>query len=503
MRGLYLNTDLSAIPESAKFSEIHSERYMCKHHNVEIVYCPKTWPNGPACQLEQHSLLVAGWFIFRGEKNNLSSLLLALISNGTDVLKEIEAGSFVLLWDDSQTLTVINDPFGLSTHFVDLKASKLRISPSVATLVTKLHERDEVMADVLKAKQHLFGNFTLFKGIERVPPASVLKGKDKYQYANLLEHYSENDLGEVGSCIERLSSRWHPEEKLLPISSGLDSRLILAFGDYSNGFTYGPESSPEILITDKFKRCFKHYESYEFDQIPTLENEQTIIDEMAFGTLVPIPNLLNNYVYVANKFTCATAFFDGYLGDVFQRATFLTFKGLKGELLKLFPMMYSITSFSSETLLKARYNGINNEALQRLIADYNEKTEGLNLDDYQKVTYYEFLYGRGGRYAIFGSNILAAQVFSVVSPFASRRVFASYIKQDYADAVKYKLLKNVWQRADELFKNTKVESGYSPMCNPVLIPPMQLIYRVLFHLIPSRANYGVKVSRANRKKGKL
>jgi hypothetical protein len=116
------------------------------------------------------------------------------------------------------------------------------------------------------------------------------------------------------------------------------------------------------------------------------------------------------------------------------------------------------------------------------------------------VTYYEFLYGRGGRYTIFGSNILAAQFFTVVSPFAARGIFDSFIQQDYAKAVRYRALKKIWSKVAVKYKKIKVESGYTPLSNPVTIPSIQLIYRLMFHFIPSRANYGVKSNRMENNK---
>ena len=97
--------------------------------------------------------------------------------------------------------------------------------------------------------------------------------------------------------------------------------------------------------------------------------------------------------------------------------------------------------------------------------------------------------GRGGRYTVFGSNVLAAQFFTIVSPFASRIVFDSFIQQDYSRAVSYRNLKSLWSKTASKYKNQVVESGYSPQTPAIFIPFIQLAYRLMFHFIPSRANY--------------
>ena len=48
------------------------------------------------------------------------------------------------------------------------------------------------------------------------------------------------------------------------------------------------------------------------------------------------------------------------------------------------------------------------------------------------------------------------------------------------------------------YRNKQVESGYKPQTPIVLIPFIQIVYRLMFHFIPSRANYGVKMRRAKK-----
>jgi hypothetical protein len=234
--------------------------------------------------------------------------------------------------------------------------------------------------------------------------------------------------------------------------------------------------------------------------MPTLyKDDQQVNDEMSFGVLKPIPRLLTNYIHVKERFKNANAFFDGYCGDVFQRGTFLNFKGKLGEIFKIFPWYYRLLKWDAETILRKRHQVLTDVEFALFYNDFKNKTEHLALDDAQKVTYYEFLYGRGGRYAIYGSNILAAQVFTIVSPFSHRVILTTLLHQDFFDGVCYKVMKKLWKNMPERYKNKKVESGYKPKTSIMLIPYIQIVYRLMFHFIPSRANYGVKMRRAQKK----
>ncbi|ODB36800.1 hypothetical protein BB427_01950 [Pseudoalteromonas sp. BMB] len=500
MRGLYVNANLDSLPHVKSFTEKHSRVLLLPRFNGCLIYSEREWQAPPVIQVDGHELYVAGWFVYKSKRNALSELLHDLITNGIEVLKALEAGSFVGLWVSNGKLQVINDPFGLSSHYIDKLSAKLKVAPAVRPLLSE-HKINAEMQDVLAAKQHMFGNFTLYDGIERLEPGAVTEVGCTEKYIDITKP-STVTLEAVSGEIERLVDLWPKTERVLPISSGMDSRLILASSEFSYGFTYGPEGSPEREIAQQYAPLFDEYYGYEYKLGAGLENEAEIIAEMSHGLLNPIGGLLSNYDYISQKFCKASAFFEGYLGDVLQRATYITPKGWKGELYKLFPLIYSLFSFSAETILKARYSGCNARSLSKLLADFDEKTKHLNLTDYQKVTYYEFLYGRGGRYVIFGSNVMAAQCFSVIPPFASVGIFSAYINQNFSDAFRYKLLKNVWACTEDRFKKVKVESGYTPMTHHIFIPPVQLLYRVLFHLIPSRANYGIQMQRENSKEQK-
>ncbi|QIR15102.1 hypothetical protein [Shewanella aestuarii] len=461
-----------------------------------VFYHEHEWAKKPEYSSLGHYFCVSGWFIYKGSRNNLAQLAEDLILFGESVLAEMKMGSFVIYWynSDTQVPKVISDPFGLSSHYIDTTCEYLKLSPSAFFLYDETrHNINLLHQEILNHKQHLFGNVTLYDGIVRLDPGCIIDicKSVKYHQIQPIKHKIE-DIGEV--FIE-INSYWPQKLKILPISSGLDSRFILAHGQFEYGFTYGPLDSPEILTGESYSKEFSHYYSYDFSSVSVHEEERDILDMLSTGVLVPIKLLYSNYRHVSDHFSHAKVFFDGYLGDVLQRATYINPKGVIGELFKLFPICFKLVKFRAKTLLKLKYRSLSSAAFELVYQDFLARTHGLPLDDLQKVTYYEFIYARGGRYTVFGSNVLAAQFFTVVSPFAHIDVFNTFIQQDFSDGAQYKIMRSLWSKVDKRFLTRAVESGYKPTTPIILIPFIQLWYRLLFHFIPSRANYGVKLKR--------
>ncbi|WP_286233198.1 hypothetical protein [Thalassotalea sediminis] len=502
MRGLYINCDDTNIPASAELAKQYSKKFVFPSDlgQGQVIFSPDEWPDDPIYSYKNNTFIVAGWFIYKQKRNNLAELAADIYETGVEVVENILAGSFLLYWWDGATASVIVDPFGISSHYIDLHSKTIRIAPSVKVLYDpQSHTHNALQQSILEKKHHLFGDFTIYDGIERLTPGHVFNSQGKTPYTKLI-HSQYISLEEVGIEVRELASYWHKNNCVLPLSSGLDSRFILANNAFKNGFTYGPKNSPEITIAGKFKEDFDNYYAYDFSEPKLHLLEAEINREMSFGVLKPIERLLTNYAHVKAHFKNVFVFFDGYCGDVFQRGTFINFKGVQGELLKIFPWVYPLLKWDARKILRKRHSVLTDEEFEVIYNDFHQKTSSLALDDLQKVTYYEFLFGRGGRYAVFGSNILCAQFFSVVSPFAQKHIFNAVIHQNFYDSIKYKSMKRLWRNLPEKYKKEKVESGYSLNTNVMLIPFIQIIYRIMFHLMPSRANYGVKMRREEKKK---
>lgn len=497
MRGMYLNCDPKSLPASFAAMSDNSKLYQFPENIADgyLIYDTNAWSTPPLAVYQEQVFIASGWFIYKQKLNPLALLAKDIVERGPSVLNDILAGVFVIFWKNDEQQTLLTDPLGLSTHYIDRLANGLRIAPSVKALLTQEHTLNNDMQSILRKKQHLFGNYTLYNEIERLQPGAAITSGTEQSYFTFYDGKAIEDLGEY---VNTLTEFWPYDTRILPLSSGLDSRYLLANGAYKYGFTYGPEGSPERKIAGHYQQDFEHYHAFDFNEQPLHEQEQAILDEMAFATLKPINRLYTNYHYIAQYYNQASTFYDGYLGDLFQRGTYINFKGKRGELLKLVPFVYRFINFSAHKLLRLRYKELTNGEFEILWQDFKVKTANLELNDYQKVTYYEFVYGRGGRYTVFGSNVLAAQFFTIVSPFASRIVFDSFIQQDYSRAVSYRNLKSLWSKTASKYKNQVVESGYSPQTPAIFIPFIQLAYRLMFHFIPSRANYGVKLKRMEK-----
>ncbi|WP_150104349.1 hypothetical protein [Shewanella sediminis] len=464
-----------------------------------LVYNPKEWSCQPEVRVGEQYFAIAGWFVYEGRRNCLDSLSLALIKSGIQVLNDIEAGSFIIYWWNGVEGTVVNDYMGLSTHYIDLKSEGLRVAPSVQCLYQPLvHTINPMLKSILDKKEHLFGDHTLYNGIERLSPGSGYSESDKEEYLSLAKE-DALPLDELVCQVGRLVDRWPVKHRLLPISGGLDSRFILASNHFEFGFTYGPETSPERKIASHFQSEFQQYHSYNYIDTPKLDIEDALLREVAFGVHKKItPSLFSNYDYVSKQFPQADFFFDGYIGDALQRGTYIQLKGALGELLRVFPFLYRF-KLSAKFLMCRRYKELDVDEFAFLFADFTDKTQHLKLNAYQKVTFYEALYGRGARNIVFGGNVLVSQIFTSVSPFTSKSVFNSLLHHDFSEAVSYKTIKQLWSKVNRKYRKVPVESGYSLMTPRLVIPYIQLLFRLMLHFIPSRANYSVTLKRKGSK----
>lgn len=499
MKGLYLNVDTTF--DDIAFKSDYLDFFELNSYGVEggIVYSALDWPNDPYFKSKGCDYFIAGWFLLNGELNNLPKLVSKYEEIGIDAFFDIELGNFTLLKSANGKLTVVNDFLGLSTHFYSLQEGKLRVSPSL-TLLSKYTEVDRKFETFINTQGHLFDNFTALKNVYRLPPAGLVSdcgNTESYLYINKLTN--DFALQDIPEKISELVECWPYSRRALAISGGLDSRLMLASSKFSFGYTYGPEDSVERIIAREFAGDFDRHEEFSVSAITSQSNRALQESEFFFRySATWIPGLLESYEHARTLAQDADVLFDGYLGDVFQRGNFLKFGGALGSFLKLFPSLYCF-NFSPRFILRKRYKNLNDELFHLVFNSYLERTKDWQLNDYQKVTMYELLYGRGARYVINGGNITANQFFTDVPVFMSKTILGTFINSSLKGAVLYKNLALIWDKTLEKYKKLPTDSGLRPSTHYLSAPFVNMGYRLLMHYVPWMGDYSDEIKRLDKK----
>ncbi|MEW0240292.1 hypothetical protein AB0W03_21245, partial [Escherichia coli] len=123
-------------------------------------------------------------------------------------------------------------------------------------------------------------------------------------------------------------------------------------------------------------------------------------------------------------------------------------------------------------------------------ADFLKKVSKVEcIDSLQKITYYEFLYGRGLRYITTGAIVMNSCFKSVFPVFASRNIFNYLIKQRANDVLTYKVFYDIWKDENAFYRTMKSEGAYSPSMKPIFIPFANLLGRIITNFHPKYKNY--------------
>jgi hypothetical protein len=468
-----------------------------------IVYSKSEWSSQPYFKVNDEEFFVGGWFQLYGVINDIETLADLYKKNKQHAFSEIEAGNFVIIKKKADKISIINDLVGLSTHYYFISKEHnglpiIRVAPSL-TLLERYTEIDCFFKGILSSQGHLFDNYTCLKDVFRLNPASELTADGNCKaYSKLGNTQSMKNLTDVPSLIKNVVDPWPKKKRALAISGGLDSRLMLASSEYSYGYTYGPDNSGDRVIARVFKSCFDNY--YEYSIQDAMKSSKRRSDECRFffnHASSWLPGLLEAYGEARSHAGDADILFDGYLGDVFQRGNYLRFGGFVGSIFKMIPVLYKLP-ITAKYLIKKRYFKLNNVQFLSLWQSFQERTNGLLLNDYQKVTYYELFYGRGGRYVVNGGNITANQLFTVIPVFMSKSMLELLLKSDLADAVSYKNLPALWCNVEDKYKQLRADSGISPNTSPIIAPFVNVGYRFLLHYAPWMGNYGDEIKKIKK-----
>jgi len=245
-------------------------------------------------------------------------------------------GSFVLtIYDLKQMkVTIVNDRYGLRPLYYAMSGGKLLFASEVKAILEdnafKRALNDEAIADFL-ACGPIVGNKTFFRGIETLPPASVLTydGRnvsiEQYWDFNYEPDYSipDNEIADqlVQTFKKAVDIRVRDNLRYgVGLSGGLDSRSIVGAMDKSKrqdvtAFTFGIKGCDEAKIAEIVakKAGTKHiFMEIDPDEVTTPYSEDVVrisdgMDYIGIGHQLFAYRKVRPYV---------DALFDGLEGDI-------------------------------------------------------------------------------------------------------------------------------------------------------------------------------------------
>jgi hypothetical protein len=457
--------------------------------DVVVDYHADAWPEGPIVNDRDGRLFAAasGWMSFRGEIGALAAFARAFAAAhghahahgpgaaigtpATDsmatiesVLAEVDAGAFVILLAAGDDAFIITDPFGLHPHyFADDPFARIAPSPHF------LKEGRAIVpehATILRAKNHLFGNLTIYEGIERLEPGVAIARAPSTRDSRYFRYESaRSDVRELAPTMRRALAFLAGRRTIVPLSGGLDSRLLAHSGDFDYGYTFGPAATGDRPIARRFASRFREYAEFSLLDLtyPSAHREAgaIIFDGVCEK---PFLEILSVYRSLHERWGGGCFFLDGYLGDVLQRGTYLTYGGVLGSMAKLLPWI-TLRNLDGIELLRRRHAAIPPGAF-RIVADLYERTVGeMDLDEAHRVLLFEILYGRGARYSINGGTVLSGQYWTPVQAFFLPQVFRLLFGQRMEDALFYRTVRAAWSAVPREVTDVPTYSGFRPHWN--------------------------------------
>jgi hypothetical protein len=476
VKGLFLNVR-DAAKRIEEFSKLLGIDAYQVHSNprpgldVHVAYFPADWPQGPVFHEPSGDLFAAagGWFFYKGKLGNLEEFARDFMkAHGEDrahrVAAEIEAGAFLLLVSFSDRTFLITDHLGLFNNYGFLEGQTLQVAPAPSFL-DHPGEKHPLLESILDKQNHLFGRYTAYKGVFRLEPGCIIDDGEAVPYVSpdTTRPFHAEEFYEE---LSRLLGIFGERRKILPLSGGLDSRLLLAYGRFEFGYTFGPEGSGDRPTARRFGHRFAEYREFSLlDLIYPASHKKA--GEMMLDGLSPEPflELVTIYKHVLTLFGGDHVFVDGHLGDVLQRGTYLSYPGLIGHLSKLFPVLYR-NRFDPMTWLLRRYGSLSKDEQEILVSEYDEKTRSWDLDPMRKMVLFEILHGRGSRHIAHGAGVMSNQFFTTFQPLISPKIFQMLLGLDQYESVAYRNLPKVWSGVPREFTDAATSTGFKPLWPP-------------------------------------
>jgi asparagine synthetase B (glutamine-hydrolysing) len=272
-------------------------------------------------EANEAGICLCGWFIYDGRLNDIGRLFDDLMVDPSAALKNISDGVFIAAFSHQQQFFVFNDPMGLSNHYYHIVNGALYLAPAlrVFELSRLTLEKDPLMAGFLNKRGHLFGVNTVYSGVFRMQPGSILDRQGNQRCYFDLAAVEPIAVEQLPVLMAKLIAYFPAEKRQLPISGGLDSRLILSAGQFALGYCYGPQNSGDRPIARRFAAEFAQFEEFDFSITEKSGNEAAVYQELLETPDAFIKDaFLASYRYASGLRKEATVIFDGFLGDALQ-----------------------------------------------------------------------------------------------------------------------------------------------------------------------------------------
>ncbi|WP_341488789.1 hypothetical protein WAX86_10795 [Photobacterium damselae subsp. damselae] len=498
MSHIYFNVECPYFSEVELLKSKSRIKFSFLDNSVEMFVDHKLWENKtPLYEKDNKLLFVAGWFINSDyELNNIEKLFADLENNNIkDIVDSLVAGVFIAGYYDHKQAVIFSDPFGLTPHYYSLNQGVMRISPSTRDFSSNMINYD--YSNILEQQGHMFYNHTKYDDVFKIIPGDLFEiNNGIITYNNI--GFKINDDGKSVCDIVELTNKLiscFPNNSLsTALSAGFDSRLIFMESNTKYTYTWGQETSLDVINGKKLahKKNVNHL-SFGFKDNIISESTEKMCSYLFDGSVKNYNSqFYENYKYV--NFNSADQYIalDGYLGDVLQRGVYMTHSGKKGELLKLFPT-FTTGNLTAEKLLEARYCKVDEKLRTLVVNDFHKVIENIyELDELQKVTYFEFLYGRGLRYITTASLCMNSIFKTIVPVFASRYIFSILVQQNAKDTLTYKTFQKIWMSTPKFERELKSEGFYSPSTYPLFIPYINFFGRLITNFHPKYLNYTKK-----------
>ncbi len=307
----------------------------------------------------------------------------------------------------------MTDPFGLHPHYFTDGDPFSRLAPSPAYL-SQGRDHDPLAASLLRRRHHLFGSRTLYEGVERLPPGAIVTPGRTIPYFDYTA--TTGDLPDVPDLLSREFAAFDGIPTVLPLTGGLDSRLVLASVDVDYGYTFGRADTWDRPVARRFAGFLREYDEFSLLDHPYPKEIRAAVMRIFDGTCdAPFAEIVPAYQRLATNWGGGHVLIDGYTKDVFQRATYLTHGGLRGSLAKLLPIL-TMRNFDPIVFL-CRRHPLPDAEFSLIREPFERFVEPLALDAARKLLLFELVHGRGSRYTLNGGTILGGQFFIPVQAF--------------------------------------------------------------------------------------